>query len=336
MNAGDIAVIRGNLRRLELEDALSAEKREAHLDDLLAPAAELIRQGLPPDDGQVTDLYDVLMPRGSAAAPEDTLADNLPAVESRLRLLTLTDRVRFARELSRLCAPPVSVLLCQRGLTGAGSPDDGDADEIDAGDDGDTDNAPPGRVSYLRNFYADAAYTAFSRVLPDPTVTYASDFTGVCEDVFYGRASCCILPLESTADGPLVRFRAMVRRYELKTVFTTVVSGSGGATRFALLRRAPEMPDVDPRLVAGHSLECDVSLPSADALTSLLTAAQLCGLTPERVDRLPSEEDTENAAWSLLFRTDGGDPDAFLCLLMLERVRFTLIGLRTELKPVRR
>jgi len=80
------------------------------------------------------------------------------------------------------------------------------------------------RVAYLRNTYTDTAFETFSTVLRSAASTYYSDFPGVCEALYYDRATACILPLENSSDGKLLRFYSLLTRYDLRIAYVTSVT----------------------------------------------------------------------------------------------------------------
>lgn len=195
----------------------------------------------------------------------------------------------------------------------------------------------PNRIAYLRNAYTDAAYSRFSAVLREPTVTYCDDFPSVCEDVYYGRASLCILPIENSSEGRLATFRNLISKYELKIVMTclTVTSENGTETRFALLKKNIErIPLVgQPKktdLFEFSIIITDIEPASADLL-DILTAAKYFGLTLYKVDSTPvSYSDTEYTQ-NLVFSTDGAELDSFIFYLSLEAPQFIAIGIYPHL-----
>ncbi len=101
---------------------------------------------------------------------------------------------------------------------------------------GETASTSP-RIAYFQNAYADAAFRIFSEVLDAPSVSYASDFTAVCEEVYYGRADMCMLPMDSSRDAKLISFYRLIDKYELNPILSChVISPDGGVTtRYALL-----------------------------------------------------------------------------------------------------
>jgi len=146
------------------------------------------------------------------------LAENRNAAIERLTVLSSAERAQFCRAVAKAAydtdGKSIVDMLCMQDTSDTHSRFADAYDEYDEydgydDDDGDERNkTDAGRISYLRNYYADAAYTVFASVIDEPTVMYNSDFAGVCEDVYYGRAGCCILPVESSSDGRHVPLRS--------------------------------------------------------------------------------------------------------------------------------
>lgn len=186
------------------------------------------------------------------------------------------------------------------------------------------------RISYLRNAYADTAYSRFAEVLRDPTVTYCDDFNGVCEDVYYGRAGMCILPVENSGEGRLAAFGNLISKYDLKIVLACRVTSppSGADTKFALLKKNVErLQLIDDAPRSGY-FEFILTLPERGAvLSDILYSASCFGLKLCKADSIPvSYADTEYAH-SLLFCIDGAELSGFLCYLSLEAPQFTPVGI---------
>ncbi len=180
-----------------------------------------------------------------------------------------------------------------------------------------------GTVAYMKNTYADAAFTAFSPYLPEPKVRYGKSFSEVCEDVFYRRASYCILPVESSRDGRLAGFRAQMMKYGLKTAYTVrIETAEGESTDFALLRRGLSVPKEEGRVF----LELRIR-PEGGGLAALATAAAACRMKTLRMTPVPGEASLCDA----LFEADSLGLCGFLSFLYLEYEEFTITGLFGEI-----
>lgn len=356
--SGTVEAALKNLRALDFELVRLGERREAHLAELArlllcdpalrtAYRPEYTRDGviLPPDDDILRERYLSLMTGSDALSgilPEDVLDENRIASARRLSVMTALERAGFCRSVAQRYSKEFGELgsdmtelfcamLYDRDSRRAGDDYEDDYDRDDPGA-SEGNKKTENRISYLRNYFADTAYTIFSRVLDEPTVTYNTDFAGVCEDVYYGRAGCCILPIESTADGRLASFRSLIRKYELKTVFTcSVETGDGVYTKFALLKKYMTRLKCPEKLKGDSFFEFDVTLDGISALSGVLEAAQLNDLGLARVDSLPSSYARSGYSYEMTFRTDGGFLDGFLCYLFMEDPGFTPIGIYTEI-----
>lgn len=150
-----------------------------------------------------------------------------------------------------------------------------------------------GAIAYQHSIYADEAFLHFSRTLPSARAVYSDNFTGVCEQVFNGLCEYCILPLENTQDGKLVRFYSLIEKYELKIVLTCSVTTSDNrhSTVFGLCCRGlrwPELP-LPRRDFCFEFLFWQE--PEHVTLGELLTAASACSLCLVRTDCLPRSDE---------------------------------------------
>ncbi len=150
-----------------------------------------------------------------------------------------------------------------------------------------------GAIAYQHSIYADEAFLHFSRALPGARAVYSDNFTGVCEQVFNGLCEYCILPLENTQDGKLVRFYSLIEKYELKIVLTCNVTTSDNrhSTVFGLCRRGLTWP---MSLLPEKSFCFEFVFwqePEHVSLSKLLTAASACSLSLLRADCRPRSDD---------------------------------------------
>jgi hypothetical protein len=150
-----------------------------------------------------------------------------------------------------------------------------------------------GTIAYQHNIYADEAFLHFSRVLPTAKAVYSSNFSAVCDQVFNGQCEYCILPLETTEDGKLVRFYHLIQRYELKIVLTCSVTTSDNRneTVFGLCRRGLLWPRL---LLPNKEFSFEFIFrqePDHASLNEVLTAAAACSLSLVRTDCLPRSDE---------------------------------------------
>ena len=150
-----------------------------------------------------------------------------------------------------------------------------------------------GAIAYQHSIYADEAFLHFSRTMPAARAVYSDNFTGVCEQVFNGLCEYCILPLENTQDGKLVRFYSLIEKYELKIVLTCSVTTSDNrhSTVFGLCRRGLTWPTT---LLPERNFCFEFVFwqePEHVSLAKLLTAASACSLSLLRADCRPRSDD---------------------------------------------
>lgn len=177
-------------------------------------------------------------------------------------------------------------------------------------------------ISCVRSPLTDEAYMRFSSVLEETRVVYADDLNEVCENVYYGKTSFCILPIASTVDGRLTGIRTLAMKYGLKTAYTCrVTNADGQSTVLALMKKELSLPFDEE----GAAFEFRVD--PKERLTELLCVLEGCGMK----------------ATSVVFTAEGGglcditakiDADGFcgfLSYLYLEHPNFAPMGLFNEI-----
>ena len=187
------------------------------------------------------------------------------------------------------------------------------------------------RIAYLRNTYTDSAFDAFAHVLRGAAGTYYSDFPGVCEALYYDRATACILPLENSSDGKLLRFYSLLTKYDLRIAYVTSVTAydTDVTTRFALLRRSVSVPHPEETDYIDLYMECRILSDEDLPLSRILSAADAYHLILTRIDTVPGpSEDDDRSAFDLVLRADeGADLASMLAYCYLLVPGFTLLGI---------
>lgn len=191
------------------------------------------------------------------------------------------------------------------------------------------------RIAYLQNAYADAAFRRFSEVLDSPSVTYPGDFTSVCEEVYYGRAELCMLPLDSSRDAKLISFYRLIDKYELKIILSCdVASADGGVTtRYALLGKSAVWPDYVIRNKCG-SLFFEFSfVPDEErTLADVLSAAGQCGLRLYKTDAIPLSYSDSEFSCDVILDCQNGELNAFVLYMMLAVPQYELLGVYPHMR----
>jgi len=304
MTEDELKIIAANLSALTDEASSVMERRFAHLYGL----ARALGGGELSDAkrGEYTRLVDEVETPGRSSGQEGDFS----------RLLLRADRISLCsfiyENLGGRHGPP-----SPEELLGIEAPPDEDV---------------PNRVCYLHNFFTDKAFSIFADALEGLTVSYAPDFTGVCEEVYYSRAKYCILPTENSADGMLSGFRALVGKYELNYVLTCDVLAQDGEsfTRFALLHRGIMQP---PTVLGERVFEFTASFdPGGATLPDVLDAASSFGLVLRHINMLPASFSGRSGMFDLAFTYGDMEKLAkFLVFLSLELPQFEALGLYTHL-----
>lgn len=192
------------------------------------------------------------------------------------------------------------------------------------------------RIAYFKNAYADAAFRIFSDVLDAPSVTYLPDFTAVCEEVYYGRADMCMLPLDSSRDAKLISFYRLIDKYELNPVYSCDVTSPDGdvTTRYALLKKSIGLPEPAKLDESGSCFfEFTLVPDKAASLGDVLSAAGECGLSLYKVDSIPLTYSDSEFSCDVILRVGSRmGLTAFALFLTLAIPQYEPLGIYTHLR----
>ncbi|MBO5898823.1 MAG: hypothetical protein J6R04_07420 [Clostridia bacterium] len=242
------------------------------------------------------------VPHSATVSADDALPSSLITLWEQVAA-TYTDSAFAPNNLKQSTAAALrqmsnaeQICLCRSFISALADRPDVDLSELASALLGTTepvDSTARGTIIYQHNIYADEAFLLFSRVLPSARASYADSFSGVCEQVFDGRCEYCILPLENTQDGKLVRFYGLIEKYELKVVLTCKVTTSDNrhSTVFGLCRRGISLPQppVRDRNVCFEFIFWQEH--EHMTLAKLLSAAEACSLSLLRADCLPRSDE---------------------------------------------
>lgn len=99
------------------------------------------------------------------------------------------------------------------------------------------------RLTYVRNRYTEAAYSAFSEQLESPTLFYSASFAESAAAVRDGAADVCILPWRDSSHTPLHTFFDMIEQYGLfLCAVCSIPDGDGGCLLYALCGDGMQLP----------------------------------------------------------------------------------------------
>ena len=206
------------------------------------------------------------------------------------------------------------------------------------------------KIAYLQNKFSDEAFSKLTYRFKNPRAAYASSFTEVCEEVYNGFCEFCILPVESSGDGKLLRFYGLIEKFNLKIVSVCDVEQLDGSyTKYALLRHKFISFHLSKRLCGGHFAEFGLVLNEGVTLSDVLIAAEYCHMRLSRIDSVPlpykndayrydtvfalpslADDDESPSADRISLRDMLLDIETFLLYLSVSLPEYTPIGIYTR------
>lgn len=190
------------------------------------------------------------------------------------------------------------------------------------------------RVVFLDSAFGREALRHFEKLLPHPLPVTAHSFTAVCEELAGDRADFALLPLEDSREGRFLHLYEEIDRFELHITHSCEVSyaDEGRSVLMALLSRryTPSVQAEGERLLA-----CAVLEEHSHALSDLLIAAKLCGLSLRRIDTLPTSYGENIAIYHPLFCAHDEEGESlFLLYLSLFQPRARATARYIHLKEI--
>lgn len=305
--------IHENLAELDTRQTRLLECRLAHLDEW-ADMAVRVSGG---ERDNLFRLLDAVHPERDIPPDGDIPSENIDFLQTCTRHLAPPERIAILRAVIARCG--IGILLYPED-----TPSDGD-------DLHEISEHAAGKIAYVQNTFSDTAYLHFSTVVDRPRAAYFDSFSDVCEEVYNGICEYCILPILHQRDGKLFRFYDLLEKYDLRIICACDVpqTDKNGVTvtRYALIRKTlPSLSAWDDSMPT-HLEFC---LPADDSVTlcELFEVAQICRLTPSRVDtRAVEAEYPEQLMHRITFRLHDADIATFLAYLSLHIPRGILLGL---------
>ncbi len=301
-----ISVIEGNLSLLSKDSVSAAERRSVQLRDL---AVQLMRDpAILLGENRINEFEKMFVFQNPDADVPDEIKDYV-IFENKAQVFSdkLTVCACLADEFSARGIDISAKLLGPATYTG------------------------PSKIAYFRNAYADAAFRIFSEVIEKPSVIYSSDFSSVCEEVYYGRADMCMLPLDSSRDAKLISFYRLTDKYELNPIYSCDVTTPDGSvtTRYALLKRGISVPNDSHLNMSGTCFfEFNLLLDSSPAFEDVLTAAKKFGLSLYKADSMPLTYSDSEFACDIIFKVGSAKGlNAFILYLSLAVPQYAPFGI---------
>lgn len=188
----------------------------------------------------------------------------------------------------------------------------------------------PVSVAYPQNAFTECAYRFFSGKEKGMRAVAVSGYAAACEEVYYGRCGCAILPLIHSADGILVSFLRMLRRYDLKIASVCALEMDEETTvRYVLAKKGLALPG-GAKESGAELLDMAVVLPDETPAADFLAACQVFGGRTLLLHSLPVDSALDSDPhWELNVELSVKDADLSALALFLEasHLRFQIDGI---------
>ena len=189
------------------------------------------------------------------------------------------------------------------------------------------------RIAYMQNTFSDRAYRIFERVFERVAANYFPGFREVCEEVYYGRCTYGILPVSSSADGPLLSFHKLQSKYDLKIALEADVEMNDDTVmRFALLKKGlGTLPGSIPDLCgAWRYMDLSVIITENMKTGAFLSSCEVFGaeiLNITSAPTAPNDYYGEHPALTLQLDITGANLEALYIFLEASHIRYDVSGI---------
>lgn len=179
-------------------------------------------------------------------------------------------------------------------------------------------------ISYQQNQHSDRAYCHFADCMKSAQPVVRPTTVAVCEEVYYGRCSHCILPIYSSQDGIFIAFTKLMNKYDLviNAACDVTMPDGDSVMRFALLRRELVLPDSDTCYVQFNAV-----LPQHVSLARLLTACETIGAYTTEMITSPLAYTMDHISYTIRLRIARNTLPALLMLLHTVLDNYSLDGI---------
>lgn len=177
------------------------------------------------------------------------------------------------------------------------------------------------RIAYQQNQHSDRAFSMLSL---SAEAVHRPTTVSVCEEVYYGRCTHCILPIYSSNDGIFTTIAKLMEKYDLTINAACDVTMPDGDSvmRFALLRHELSLPAEDPCYVQFNAV-----LPESASLAGLLMACESIGASVAEMITLPLAYTMDDVSYTIRFRIPRKNLKAILMLLHSVLDNYSLEGI---------
>ncbi len=189
-------IFQKNFDRVRIQASSAAEKGFAHLHEMAALIARMIRE----ETGDADILRAVI--RSDEAGRIYREAFLFEESEAHFALVNREEERFFKWQIEHFSR----LYLC-RSIAGSGkSHQASDLNTLFFGGSADIPSGNDRKIAFLRNHQAFRAFECFAKTLGGVSVLYENNFQNACEAVEMGQATYAIIPIYSTSDGRLNSF----------------------------------------------------------------------------------------------------------------------------------
>ena len=179
-------------------------------------------------------------------------------------------------------------------------------------------------ISYQQNQHSDRAYYRFADCMKSAQPVVRPTTVAVCEEVYCGRCSHCILPIYSSQDGIFIAFTKLMNKYDLviNAACDVTMPDGDSVMRFALLRRELVLPDSDTCYVQFNAV-----FPQHVSLARLLTACEAIGAHTAEMITSPLAYTMDHISYTIRLKIARSTLSALLMLLHTVLDNYSLDGI---------
>lgn len=197
------------------------------------------------------------------------------------------------------------------------------------------------KIAYFINPYSDISFKKFSRQIKNSTPVIAQSFSGVCEEVTYGRAGYCILPLSSSDGGMIGSFYKLIDKHDLKIAYTcdVVMGDDENTAKMALLRRGISKKIKD--MSEADFFEISALFPDNIPFGEMISAMEMTGVSVMRINSIPLSYTDDKYSYNIVFNLNPKNNsamekndilEALLMFLASAVTNYTSVGLYCNLQ----
>ena len=180
-------------------------------------------------------------------------------------------------------------------------------------------------IAYQQNYHSDRAYSLFFRTVQyEVQAIYRPTTVSVCEEVYYGRCTHCILPIYSSTDGIFPTIAKLMDKYDLiiNAACDVVMPDGDSVMRFALLSHELSLPSSNTCYVQFNAV-----LPQSISLATFLLSCETVGASVAEMITLPLAYTMDKVSYTIRLHISHKNLTALLMFLHSVLDNYSLEGI---------